>query len=416
MKNKKMTAGFTLVELIVVIAILGILAGVGTVGYSGYIKKANLAADQQLLGYVNQAFAAACIENGENAANVSASNITFTDADKTVDASDIQVTNPAAKKDAIAASFTKYYTGNENAAFKVLTALKLENGMFVPAGDNSVVWTVNGTEITLSFSASDVDAVNGSTFTDGVGVGTLMTQVDAVTGLASSVLNSNNGGTGDQLLNGILTSDGFLTFAANATGGTLSKEDLQLALARMNGDTDAANTIAGWPTEKQAELNKLMGTDTLSNAMVLYAANQANGLNTDAFRNELKNMNIGGTTIDASGVASQDDMLALGLKAYDAIYGTGGSQANAGEALAKAAYGYGMSIAYGNYKAQSGNEDVTWSQYLESDQGKKDFDAYAACMDLINSNASDIDTTAALLQNGFADEGLIDAINSALGK
>ena len=28
-------------ELIVVIAILGILAGIGTVGYSGYIKKAN---------------------------------------------------------------------------------------------------------------------------------------------------------------------------------------------------------------------------------------------------------------------------------------------------------------------------------------------------------------------------------------
>ena len=44
----KKTEGFTLVELIVVIAILGILAGVGTVGYSGYIKKANMAADQQL--------------------------------------------------------------------------------------------------------------------------------------------------------------------------------------------------------------------------------------------------------------------------------------------------------------------------------------------------------------------------------
>lgn len=51
----KKTEGFTLVELIVVIAILGILAGVGTVGYSGYIKKANMAADEQLIASVRQA-------------------------------------------------------------------------------------------------------------------------------------------------------------------------------------------------------------------------------------------------------------------------------------------------------------------------------------------------------------------------
>jgi len=49
------TEGFTLVELIVVIAILGILAGVGTVGYSGYVKKANMAADQQLVSQVASA-------------------------------------------------------------------------------------------------------------------------------------------------------------------------------------------------------------------------------------------------------------------------------------------------------------------------------------------------------------------------
>lgn len=51
----KRTEGFTLVELIVVIAILGILAGVGTVGYSGYIKKANMAADQQLISQMENA-------------------------------------------------------------------------------------------------------------------------------------------------------------------------------------------------------------------------------------------------------------------------------------------------------------------------------------------------------------------------
>ena len=41
--------GFTLVELIIVIAILAILSGVAVVGYSSYVKKANMAADKTLV-------------------------------------------------------------------------------------------------------------------------------------------------------------------------------------------------------------------------------------------------------------------------------------------------------------------------------------------------------------------------------
>ena len=54
LQNRK-NDGFTLVELIVVIAILAILAGIAVPAYSGYVEKANIAADQQLAGEVANA-------------------------------------------------------------------------------------------------------------------------------------------------------------------------------------------------------------------------------------------------------------------------------------------------------------------------------------------------------------------------
>ena len=64
MNNFKKTGGFTLVELIVVIAILGILAAVAVPAYSGYITKAHEAADITQLDAIKTAAMATVAEEG----------------------------------------------------------------------------------------------------------------------------------------------------------------------------------------------------------------------------------------------------------------------------------------------------------------------------------------------------------------
>lgn len=91
---KKTSKGFTLVELIVVIAILAILAAVAVPTYSGYISKANEAADLQTISALNTAIQAAAASQGleakETTAEVSGGYATITTTATDADASKLQ--------------------------------------------------------------------------------------------------------------------------------------------------------------------------------------------------------------------------------------------------------------------------------------------------------------------------------------
>lgn len=67
MKIQTKKRGFTLVELLVVIAILAILATVSVIGYTSYIKKANVSNDTALVSQLNTVLQGAEMTDGKNA-------------------------------------------------------------------------------------------------------------------------------------------------------------------------------------------------------------------------------------------------------------------------------------------------------------------------------------------------------------
>lgn len=394
------SAGFTLVELIVVIAIIGILAGIGTVGYGGYVKKANEAADQQLLGAVNTAFAAACVENGTE---IYAVNDAKLDKDTAV-LSDVTIDGAVNGK--IPTSYEAYL--GETNGFKVIEPKYSNYTHTFVDGRNNVQYAYGGGAVTIS--GKDAANLKNSTFADsskGLGVNGLLDKVNDIASIAELLAGSSEGGEG--ALWDIWNSEGFLKYAAKAVGlkgkelddaannnWSMSNEALMTALGAKAGEL-------GMDVTDPVIFKKLMG-----NATILYAAKDTKNID----QNKIKEL-----------LTSDDGM--------EQIKNNLNKPETMGTALSQASLVYGMYTAYiyngsGSPadKAEQTKDpmnaldamknDAKFKEYINSDQGAKDLNAYLSSMNMINSSVDDPQAVTNLLKNGFADPDLKALLNKSL--
>ena len=396
MQKCKRNGGFTLVELIVVIAILAILAGVAVPAYTGYIKKAEEAADQQLIGAINTAFAAACLENGTDANEVKGVNTNKLDDDKTLPETFITAISVDGVT-AVAAdyneAFVRYYAGNETSAFKTVESLVFVNGVFMDSATaaekgEQVSIVYNGMAINVSAAAAQ--ALTNSSFMNS-GSASLLNKVDSVTQIAT--------GMADGSLSVVFNSNGFKQAALNALGatpetyGTKTQAIIDQIKEKNPGMTDA---------EATAQMN--------ANAAVLYAAQNA--------------VNMSDSDISALFTATGSDTIKANLKNTN----------NTAEGMAQAALVYGMYTAYANsteygsdtLRANAENpievlnalkNDNNFLTYVNSAQGKTDMDAYMGALDMITDSAScSPDAVSDLMVNGFANDQLKGILAGLTGK
>ena len=374
--------GFTLVELIVVIAILAILAGVAVPAYSGYVKKAERAADEALLNEINIAFASACAINGES--HIGRSDVPVHD----VSSGTFTYTGPFED------SFNDFYEGTGE--FKVFESLyyKKEIGGF--AEDALRQYAYGDGYITLK--ESDIAALLGSSFGD-IGLTKLAGMVDVATEWVAYMIENPN-------FEALLWGDANFDSVAKALGFNSSNDEgfmeawLNL-VAQKQALLDADPNNAGEDTYTMA-MNQL-----LANSAVLTAASNASSV-------------------------SADFMASLGNgTAKDTIIGNiNNADGDPGAAVAQAAMAYGMYAAYLTHTGQdvpaevnlgdvySVLDDPGFQAYINQDggtQAQADLEGYLAAMGMISSSSENADASLDVLLNGFSNDQLLDILQGVSG-
>ena len=382
MKNWMRSAGFTLVELIVVIAVLGILGAGAAVGYSGYVKKANKAVDQQMVTEMVHALQMSALVESDFPSDATI----LLSTEKAVAVGDganavMQSIYGSGWADACTLKYGKWALGDTVYTEAAALRAKLGDGKLSYTDYADDLWGV-ASDILEKLEGSDTaDAVYGSSANLMKGAADYTTgidEADASAKFASYWANGNSGFTGfgtayiskddgrdDSLLNSMLANAGALKARNYAFG-------MWLESSKYNtGDnagklTDVANSIKNATTGATAA-----GVAVPADFISLLNDSNTSGLNDEngSLMAQAINDYFGstGVTYNNSG----------------ALNGTAGLTANPSSQAYKDGLGY-FALMSATSKAHDDVKDMSNAEYRQTMA-----DAVHNVGELLNTEASD---------------------------
>ena len=367
MKNNN--KGFSLVELIVVIAIMAILAAIAIPTFAHFITKAHEASDDELLHNINYIFNASCIENGVDVKDVKAAVWSM---------DDMLVTSVNGNSEhPIVASFANHFDLTEEEFYYVESIIfDAETHQFIDATGITKTFTFGDTTITIS--AADYAILSGDNAFSDRGAEALLNDVGTLENLLDT-------GIGADVLTGVKQSDDFL-WALGSYAGIVQGVD--------ESDDAYLERVAAYAMNTENE-------DAVYSAQIMFAASQA----ADATDEQLSSLFAGNIT---SNIEVKND----GVTDYNAT-------------MANAALVYGMYTAFVERYPDAENADnftltvnsERFQTYYNSPEGKADLEAYRAAMNMIGDNTDNPEVTGSILENGIdGNEELENLMTQIMGK